>query len=340
MEFRYGSSFGVEPPEAYERLILDCLLGDNTLFTRADEVEASWTWISRIHQHWREQAARRGDGRSSRATRRAAGAPRRRTGCSAPITAPGGAPGDGRRRRHGTGPAPHGSVAEQFSRGEPIAVEVDHIERALRRPVEGGERRRRGRRCRARRCGTSSCRRARRILARTREIVDELAPLLPARVLMLAEEPETADGAEADGRRRRASIESNVVARSCGARVVYSEEITLRGPARRRALRRARALAADPRPAHGDVVDRRRRCPRRCCAAQLLPATDRLVLDTGRCARPRELIEVAALRASSAGVEHRRDRSRLAAPGELPPAVRGAVRRARGRRARSRPRAA
>jgi glucose-6-phosphate 1-dehydrogenase len=57
MEFRYGSSFGVEPPEAYERLILDCLLGDNTLFTRADEVEASWTWISRIHQHWAEQAA-------------------------------------------------------------------------------------------------------------------------------------------------------------------------------------------------------------------------------------------------------------------------------------------
>jgi glucose-6-phosphate 1-dehydrogenase len=57
MEFRYGSSFGVEPPEAYERLILDCLLGDGTLFTRADEVEASWTWISRIHQHWAEQAA-------------------------------------------------------------------------------------------------------------------------------------------------------------------------------------------------------------------------------------------------------------------------------------------
>ena len=31
MEFRYGSSFGVEPPEAYERLLLDCLLGDSTL---------------------------------------------------------------------------------------------------------------------------------------------------------------------------------------------------------------------------------------------------------------------------------------------------------------------
>jgi glucose-6-phosphate 1-dehydrogenase len=57
MEFRYGSSFGVEPPEAYERLLLDCLLGDGTLFTRADEVEASWRWVSRIHRRWAEQVA-------------------------------------------------------------------------------------------------------------------------------------------------------------------------------------------------------------------------------------------------------------------------------------------
>ena len=57
MEFRYGSSFGVEPPEAYERLLLDCLLGDSTLFTRADEVEASWAWVSRIHRRWAEETA-------------------------------------------------------------------------------------------------------------------------------------------------------------------------------------------------------------------------------------------------------------------------------------------
>src|SRR5207245_848648 len=54
MEFRYGSSFGAEPPEAYERLILDCMLGDSTLFTRADEVEASWRWIDRIFQGWKD----------------------------------------------------------------------------------------------------------------------------------------------------------------------------------------------------------------------------------------------------------------------------------------------
>jgi glucose-6-phosphate 1-dehydrogenase len=57
MEFRYGTSFGMEPPEAYERLLLDCLLGDGTLFTRGDEVEASWRWISRIHQHWAAEIA-------------------------------------------------------------------------------------------------------------------------------------------------------------------------------------------------------------------------------------------------------------------------------------------
>jgi glucose-6-phosphate 1-dehydrogenase len=57
MEFRYGSSFGVEPPEAYERLLLDCMLGDATLFTRGDEVEASWKWITRIHKAWADAGA-------------------------------------------------------------------------------------------------------------------------------------------------------------------------------------------------------------------------------------------------------------------------------------------
>jgi glucose-6-phosphate 1-dehydrogenase len=58
MEFRYGTSFGKEPPEAYERLILDAMLGDATLFIRDDETEASWAFISRIHAHWAAQQAR------------------------------------------------------------------------------------------------------------------------------------------------------------------------------------------------------------------------------------------------------------------------------------------
>ncbi len=55
MDFRYNASFGVESPEAYERLLLDAMLGDSTLFTRSDEVDASWSLITPIHQAWATQ---------------------------------------------------------------------------------------------------------------------------------------------------------------------------------------------------------------------------------------------------------------------------------------------
>ncbi|HUJ75767.1 MAG TPA: glucose-6-phosphate dehydrogenase, partial [bacterium] len=58
MEFRYGSSFGKEPPEAYERLILDAMLGESTLFIRDDETEASWGFITHILEAWQEQKRR------------------------------------------------------------------------------------------------------------------------------------------------------------------------------------------------------------------------------------------------------------------------------------------
>jgi len=48
MDFGYAASFGTEPPEAYERLLLDAALGDSTLFTRNDEVEAAWSFLSPI----------------------------------------------------------------------------------------------------------------------------------------------------------------------------------------------------------------------------------------------------------------------------------------------------
>ncbi len=54
MDFRYGTSFGVEPPAAYERLLLDAMLGDATLFTREDEVEAQWRIITPIDEAWKE----------------------------------------------------------------------------------------------------------------------------------------------------------------------------------------------------------------------------------------------------------------------------------------------
>ena len=55
MEFQYGSAFAGEPPEAYERLLLDCMLGDSTLFTRRDEVEAAWGIITSILEGWQAQ---------------------------------------------------------------------------------------------------------------------------------------------------------------------------------------------------------------------------------------------------------------------------------------------
>ena len=54
MEFLYGSSFMSQSPEAYERLILDAMRGDATLFTRNDEVDAQWSIIDPILQAWHQ----------------------------------------------------------------------------------------------------------------------------------------------------------------------------------------------------------------------------------------------------------------------------------------------
>jgi glucose-6-phosphate 1-dehydrogenase len=52
LDFLYGLSFGVEQPEAYERLLLDSMLGDSTLFTRSDEVIAAWRLLMPILNFW------------------------------------------------------------------------------------------------------------------------------------------------------------------------------------------------------------------------------------------------------------------------------------------------
>ncbi len=52
MDFRYGSSFGVKPPEAYERLLLDCMLADSTLYARRDMVERGWEIVTPILDAW------------------------------------------------------------------------------------------------------------------------------------------------------------------------------------------------------------------------------------------------------------------------------------------------
>ncbi|MEG4110709.1 MULTISPECIES: glucose-6-phosphate dehydrogenase [unclassified Microcoleus] len=52
MDFSYGSSFGVTSSDAYDRLLIDCMLGDQTLFTRSDEVEEAWRVVTPALMEW------------------------------------------------------------------------------------------------------------------------------------------------------------------------------------------------------------------------------------------------------------------------------------------------
>jgi glucose-6-phosphate 1-dehydrogenase len=54
MDFNYGSSFGERSPSAYETLLLDAIMGDPTLYTRQDMVEASWSVVEPIQNVWRQ----------------------------------------------------------------------------------------------------------------------------------------------------------------------------------------------------------------------------------------------------------------------------------------------
>ena len=57
MDFRYGAAFGSNTPEAYERLLLDAMRGEATLFTRRDEVEEQWSYIDKVFDAWRAEAS-------------------------------------------------------------------------------------------------------------------------------------------------------------------------------------------------------------------------------------------------------------------------------------------
>lgn len=54
LNFRYKDLLGVDLPEAYERLLLDCMLGDQTLFWRTDGIEAAWTIVTPVLRKWEE----------------------------------------------------------------------------------------------------------------------------------------------------------------------------------------------------------------------------------------------------------------------------------------------
>lgn len=58
MNFKYGDVFAAPSPEAYERLLLDVMAGDASLFMRRDAVEASWAWITEILEGWKQQSVK------------------------------------------------------------------------------------------------------------------------------------------------------------------------------------------------------------------------------------------------------------------------------------------
>ncbi len=55
MNFKYATTFGSNTPEAYERLVLDAMVGDGTLFIRGDETERSWELMTPVLEHWTAQ---------------------------------------------------------------------------------------------------------------------------------------------------------------------------------------------------------------------------------------------------------------------------------------------
>src|SRR4029453_15048068 len=55
MNFSYNTEFGAYTPEAYERLLLDVIAGDATLFIRRDEVESAWRIVDSIRKAWGEK---------------------------------------------------------------------------------------------------------------------------------------------------------------------------------------------------------------------------------------------------------------------------------------------
>lgn len=54
MDFNYAEIFDEEPPEAYQRLLLDCMVGDQTLFTRIDDVRLAWQLIDNVLSTWQQ----------------------------------------------------------------------------------------------------------------------------------------------------------------------------------------------------------------------------------------------------------------------------------------------
>jgi len=175
---------------------------------------------------------------------------------------------------------------EHFTRGESIAVEVGEIERALGALWQQASRT--GETVavsRATLWNVIIAARGRTALAATKQLVDEIAPALPTRTLTLCLDDAQRDGLEA-------TIESNVVSPPGGARMVYSEEITIAGPASEQghfgALVRALQVAGVPTATFWLDPG----VPESLLVRELMPVTSRLVFDTTACLHPQQLFDI------------------------------------------------
>lgn len=181
------------------------------------------------------------------------------------------------------------SKFERFSRGEALSVAVDRIETELtalwREASLGTDDHLSASHAIARAALWNIVIPTRGVvaLAQIKTMIGALAPAIPARVIVLGRSEASRSGAI------RSTIASNVVSRPNGARIVCSEEITLMGPRRSEerfgALVRALQIPSLPTATFSidsPVLDA-------LVVKDLLPLSDRLVVDTGRCEHPDEL---------------------------------------------------
>jgi glucose-6-phosphate dehydrogenase assembly protein OpcA len=181
---------------------------------------------------------------------------------------------------------------ERFARGEPIAVDVGEIERELaalwqQASHDGGS----GAVARAALWNLVLPSRGGRALEKTKALVDAIAPVVPVRAIILCLED------AAGGGDLQATIESHVISRPDGGRVVYSEEITLVGPAGAEAHFGAMVRALQVPGVRTSTLWLDATMPATLLARELLPVTRRLIVDTGSCSGPLHLRDLDRLAA-------------------------------------------
>ncbi len=186
---------------------------------------------------------------------------------------------------------------EHFARGEPIAVDVGEIERELGSLWQEASHTGSGPSGAVARAALWNLvipARGRDALAKTKALVDAIAPAVPVRAITLCLDDAASSGDLS------ATIESNVVSQPGGGRVVYSEEITLVGPTGAEAHFGAMVRALQVPGVRTATLWMDATMPSTLLTRELLPVTRRLIVDTGSCSAPLHLQDLQRLAARTA----------------------------------------